>query len=64
MIENYDPPGVELYDLEADEGETVDLAEKMPERAANMRRKIHDWLRESGAKLHRENPAYRPSKGE
>ena len=64
LIENYDPPGVELYDLEDDEGEAVDLSEEMPERAANLRRKIHDWLRESGAKLHRANPAYRPSKNE
>ena len=60
LIENYDPPSVELYDLAIDQGETINLAEKMPDRAIKMGRKIHTWLQESGAKLHRKNPSYQP----
>ena len=60
LIEHYDPPGVELYNLAEDIGEKVDLASKMPDKAAELSKKIHDWLEESGTIMHTENAAYRP----
>ena len=60
LIEHYDPPGVELYNLAEDIGEKVNLASKMPDKAAELKKKIDDWLKESGTIMHRQNPAYRP----
>ncbi len=36
------------------------LASKMPDKAAELSKKIHDWLEESGTIMHTENAAYRP----
>lgn len=60
LIEHYDPPGVELYNLADDIGEKVDLVSEMPDKAAELRKKIQDWLKESGTIMHTDNPAYRP----
>ena len=60
LIEHYDPPGAELYNLAEDIGEKVNLASKMPDKAAELTKKIHDWLKESRTIMHRQNPAYRP----
>jgi arylsulfatase A len=60
LIEHYDPPGMELYNLSDDIGEKVDLASKMPDKAAELSKKIHDWLEESGTIMHTDNAAYRP----
>ncbi len=40
LIEHYDPPRVELYNLAEDIGEKVDLASEMPDKAAELRKKI------------------------
>lgn len=53
LIEFFDDDSVELYDLEEDLGETTDLAEADPERAANMRQALHAWRNATGAKLPR-----------
>ncbi|HEY0863935.1 MAG TPA: sulfatase [Lacunisphaera sp.] len=44
-------PAFELFDLEADQGETTDIALEKPELAAVMRRKIVDWRERVGAQM-------------
>jgi arylsulfatase A-like enzyme len=56
LIEHYDPPGVELYDLARDLGEETDLASAMPERVELMRAQLERWLDGVGAIRHRPNP--------
>lgn len=58
LIEFYDPPAVELYDLARDIGETRNLADERPEKVRQLRRKLTSWLLEVGATLHTPNPAF------
>ena len=44
---------VELYNLKKALGETNDLSRKMPERAAEMKRELLEWLRKTGAEMPR-----------
>jgi arylsulfatase A-like enzyme len=60
LIENYDPPGLELFDLGDDLGEQRNLAEARPEKAAALRKRLYDELEAAGARLHQPNPAHRP----
>ena len=46
LIEWYEDNSVELYNLRDDIGEKSDLASKMPEKAAELRRLLHRWLRQ------------------
>ncbi|MHC4229279.1 MAG: sulfatase/phosphatase domain-containing protein, partial [Planctomycetota bacterium] len=46
LIEWYEDNSVELYNLKDDIGEKNDLAAKMPEKAAELRRLLHRWLRQ------------------
>lgn len=57
LIEFYEDDRVELYHLSEDIGETTDLAEKMPEKAAQLRQMLHDWRDAVGAQMPRPNPA-------
>lgn len=57
----YVPAGrIELYDLRKDIGETRNLAEQMPEKAAAMRQKLHSWIKSTGSPIPGINPEYRP----
>ncbi|MEM8709910.1 MAG: sulfatase/phosphatase domain-containing protein, partial [Planctomycetota bacterium] len=49
LIHRYDDDSVELYDLEADLGETNNLAENMPERASALKAALRARLDELGA---------------
>jgi len=49
LIERYDDGSVELYNLADDLSEKQDLSGKMPKKAAELKRKLDDWLAESGA---------------
>ncbi len=60
LIEFYDPPEVELYDLAEDPHEATDLAGQMPEEVARLREKLRAWLTDTGAILHTANPDFRP----
>ncbi len=60
LIEHYDPPAAELYDLAADPGETRDLADAQPARRDAMLERLRALIAESGAIPHRSNPAYQP----
>ena len=49
LIEWFDTGTRELYNLADDLGETKDLAEKMPERVAELHAKLEKWRKEVGA---------------
>jgi len=49
LIEWYEDNSVELYNLKDDLGEKNDLAASMPEKAAELRRLLHRWLRQTKA---------------
>lgn len=59
LIEHYDPPKVELYDLADDISEQVDLAEKMPQKTEKLLTKLRNWLKSVDAKMHTPNPEYK-----
>ena len=50
LVEFHDDGHVELFDLKTDLGETRDLAAELPEKAAALRKKLHAWRREVGAR--------------
>ena len=60
LIEHYDPPGIELYDLENDIGESRNLAGEKPEKTAELRAKLQQWIAANVPIRHRLNPAYDP----
>ena len=62
LIEWYEDGTIELFDLANDIGETKNLAAGEPERAARMKKMLHDWLKETGAKLPTKNPKFDPNK--
>ena len=59
LIQFYDPPKIELYNLKNDNSESHNLAHEMPEKVFELSEKINVWLSESGAILHQKNPNYR-----
>ena len=61
LVEFFEDNHVELYNLKDDIGETTDLAQKMPEKAAALRQKLHDWRKSVGAQLPTPNPDYDPN---
>ncbi|MBL9215924.1 MAG: sulfatase [Opitutaceae bacterium] len=56
-------PACELYDLEADPGETRDLAAAEPALCAALAARLREWRREVGAQEMRPNPAFDPARG-
>jgi arylsulfatase A-like enzyme len=61
LIEFYEDMHVELYDLENDVGEKSDLAAKLPEKAAELRDRLHAWRKAVGAQMPTANPDYKPA---
>ena len=51
LIERFDDSSVELYDLESDLGERKNLAEKLPQKAAQLRRKLVAWRKDARASM-------------
>ena len=51
----------ELYDLQADLGETRDLSEQHPSKAAELLSMLHAWREQTGAAMPAPNPRYRHS---
>jgi arylsulfatase A-like enzyme len=51
MIERYEDGQVHLYDLAKDASEHEDLSRVHPERVSKMRKKLHQWYEEVGAKF-------------
>lgn len=51
LLERYEDGQVNLYHLDADEGELNDLAEVMPDKVTEMREKLHAWYKQVDAKF-------------
>jgi arylsulfatase A-like enzyme len=61
LIEFYEDDHVELYNLADDLGETRDLARSLRDKAAALRRQLHDWRQSVGAQMPTPNPDYDPA---
>lgn len=62
LIEWFEDDRVELFDVSHDIGETKDRAADEPARVDAMRRELHAWQREVGARRSTPNPGYDPTK--
>ncbi len=62
LIEYYEDGRLELYNLKDDLSETADLAAKMPDKAAGLRKKLDDWRKAVGAQMPTPNPNYDPKR--
>jgi arylsulfatase A-like enzyme len=57
LIEWYEPKllnqekSIELFDLENDQGETTDLSETNPEKAAELQKMLAEWRTNVGAQM-------------
>lgn len=51
LLEYFEDGRLELYNLKTDVGETTDLAEQMPDQAAELQRHLAQWRDEIGARL-------------
>ena len=51
LVEFFEDMHVELYDLSQDIGESQDLSEEMPEKAAELRDRLHAWREAVGAQM-------------
>lgn len=58
LIEHYEDGSLELYNLTDDVGETSDLAEKRPKKAAALREQLEKWRRAMDAQMPEPNPNY------
>lgn len=57
LIEFYEDMRVELYNLKDDLGETRDLAKEQPEKAGELRVRLHHWRQSVDAQMPTPNPA-------
>ena len=64
LIEFFEDNHVELYNLKNDIGEKNDLAQKQPEKAAQLCEHLHKWRESVGAQLPTPNPDYDPMKNQ
>jgi arylsulfatase A len=64
LIEFFEDMHVELYNLRDDIGEQHNLAGEMPEKANELRNRLHEWRQEVGAQMPTPNPKYDPTKPE
>ncbi len=62
LLEYYEDNHVELYNLKQDPREATDLAAQMPDKAAQLRRRLHDWLASVNAPMPRPNPEFKASR--
>jgi arylsulfatase A-like enzyme len=58
LIEHFESGDIELYNLGSDLSETRNLAQKEPEKAAELLRRLQAWRAEIGADPMRPNPEY------
>jgi arylsulfatase A-like enzyme len=59
LIEFYEDSRVELYNIKEDVGEKTDLAAKMPDKAAELRKTLHEWRKSVDAAMPPPNPNYK-----
>ena len=62
LIEYFDDAPLELYNLAHDIGETTNLAEKMPQKAEQLREMLAEWRTSVGARMPTPNAKYDPSR--
>ncbi|MBL9171749.1 MAG: sulfatase [Verrucomicrobiales bacterium] len=62
LIETFEQGKAELYDLRLDLGETKNLLESHPKRAARLLRKLQQWRVQTGAQMPSANPDYDPAR--
>jgi arylsulfatase A-like enzyme len=58
LIQFYEDMHVELYNLADDVGESHDLAAKMPDKAAELTKKLGDWRKAVDARMPTPNPNF------
>jgi len=61
LIKRYEGPTFELFDLAEDLGETRDLAAERPGLVRELDGRLAAWLADTGARMPRPNPDYRPA---
>lgn len=61
LIEFYEDGHLELYNLKDDPGERNNLAPKLKQKAAELRRKLDNWRRSVNAVMPAVNPKYDPA---
>jgi arylsulfatase A len=59
LLEYFEDNRIELFNLKDDLGETTNLAETRPEKAAELREQLHRWRADVGAAMPSPNPDYR-----
>jgi len=62
LIHWYEDDSWELFNVTQDIGEQENLASQHPEKVAELRKLLEDWLQEVGARFPTPNPAYDPAK--
>jgi len=62
LVHFYEDDRDELYDLEADPGETTDLAGAQPDTTADLRRTLAAWLTAVGGQVPTPNPEFDPAR--
>lgn len=60
LFERYEDGRVHLYNLKDDIGEQQDLAAQMPERVAQMRKRLHAWYKTVDARFLQEKDGAKP----
>jgi arylsulfatase A len=58
LVQHFEDGSVELYNLADDSGETKNLATAEPQRAEELRRRLHAWRISVGAQMPRPNPEF------
>jgi arylsulfatase A-like enzyme len=64
LLEYFEDKHFELYNLKNDLSESVDLALKLPEKAAELLDRLHRHLESIGAEMPTPNPEYKAKQGE
>ncbi|MFW6104174.1 MAG: sulfatase, partial [Bacteroidota bacterium] len=64
LIHYYETDHVELYNLRKDIGEENNLADEMPDKAEELKEKLHNWLEANNANMPSPNPEYRKQKNQ
>ena len=62
LMELFENGHLELYNLADDIGEKNNLADKMPEKTAELHKMLVEWRKKVGARMPTKNPKYRPKK--
>jgi len=62
LVHFYEDGRDELYDIDSDPGETLDLAGTQPATASDLRRRLDAWLASTAAQMPSQNPDHDPAR--